>query len=97
MIASLPDIVRTLGGGERDEGWVYGGPQAGPRPYHDGSQTSFEFGRDLFKGIEVWAVGGQEPQANCHMGAGEGAGNISLQSGSNVFNKCGKTDRTGRL
>ena len=58
----MADIVGTFRRGEGSQGWPDRRPQAGHRARGDRPQARFEFGKDLFDGIEVGAVGGQVEQ-----------------------------------
>ena len=58
----MADIVGTLCRGDGGEGRPYRRPQAGHRARGDGPPARFQFCKDLFDGIAVWAVGGQVEQ-----------------------------------
>ena len=62
----MSDVVGTFGGGERREGSADGVPEGGPRPGRCGAQERLELSKDLFDGVVIGGIRGEEEQGRSH-------------------------------
>ena len=58
----MSEVVRAFGGGECREGGTDGVPEGGSRPGRRGAQERLELGKDLFDGVVIGGIRGEEEQ-----------------------------------
>ena len=62
----MRDVVNALGRGKRREGRADRLPEGGLRPGRGSAQERFELGKDLFDGVVVGGIRGEEEQGRPH-------------------------------